>query len=368
MRNKFSIGFLVLILVFVSCERKRESNMDIHFNLSHSIGDTVSISGWMIPLELVALETTDESLLGSIDKLIEFDGKFYILDKMRKSVLVFDAGGKYLHRIGKMGDGPGEYSALSDFTLDETTGNLYLLTNPSEIYAFDSNGSYLFKTKISNSMLWNIGYDKGNFICSSNHLTYTSGDDAFLFYSFDHSLDLLNKDVSVHSEQIYTPLLISSPFMKWRDGLYYFDNYFNTIYTFDNGDAFPVCKIDFDSPMPTEYFLDTSLFMSKQRNYDYVVDVSLSANSLLIAYIHSGKHYTALFDMATRRIVANGVTKGMLPPVYGNGDVLYSPISAEHYLSYWQHLNDYLKTSVSFDNNPLLLKWKLKERVLTQGN
>ena len=72
MRNKFSIGFLVLILVFVSCERKRESNMDIHFNLSHSIGDTVSISGWMIPLELVALETTDESLLGSIDKLIEW--------------------------------------------------------------------------------------------------------------------------------------------------------------------------------------------------------------------------------------------------------------------------------------------------------
>lgn len=100
--------------------------------------------------------------------------------------------------------------------------------------------------------------------------------------------------------------------------------------------------------------------MEKQKSYDYIVDISLSGNYLLIAYLHSGKHHVAIIDMLTQKIIANGLTKGMLPKMYGNGDMLLSPISAEHYLSYWHHLDKYLKFPVSFDNNPLVLKWKLK--------
>ena len=228
--------------------------METHLELSHSTKDILFLSEWMMPLDLVMLETKDESLLGTIDKLIEFNERIYVLDKMRKSVLVFDSVGNYLHRIGNVGDGPGEYSALSDFSLNESTGDVYLLTNSSEVYIYDSGGNYLTKKKISNSLLWNICCYNLNFICSSNHLTYTSGDDAFLFYHFDESFKLLNKEVPVYSEQIYSPLFVSSPFMVWKGNVYYFDNYFNTIYSFKNRNALPIYKIDFAYPMPIDFF------------------------------------------------------------------------------------------------------------------
>ena len=110
------INFLILVLAFVSCgERKPVSNAILRLDLSKSTSDTLNVLDKMYPLEVIVLETTDESLLGSVDKLIEANGNYYVLDHVRKCVLVFEGTGKFLHRVGRVGQGPGEYSTLSDF-------------------------------------------------------------------------------------------------------------------------------------------------------------------------------------------------------------------------------------------------------------
>ena len=359
--NKY-VKYLIMMLAFVSCgERKPASNAILRLDLSQSTSDTLNVLDKMYPLEVIVLETTDESLLGSVDKLIEANGNYYVLDHVRKCVLVFEGTGKFLHRVGRVGQGPGEYSTLSDFIVDEHTGCLYLLTNSSTVYAYDNGGNFLWKRKISNSMLWYIGSSEEGYVCSTNHLTYTSGEDSFLLYRFDKDFQEEDRSVRVYDKQIYNPPLISSPFQKWNGASYYMDTFFNVVYSLSDAQVVPFCQFMFSSPMPAEYIADSNLFNENQFRYDFIIEAFFSERFLWVSYIHNGEHYTAIFDIMGDKVVANGKTRGIMPKVYQSSESLLSPIGADLYLNYWTHLNEMLKQPVSVEDNHVILRWKIKE-------
>ena len=62
------------------------------------------------------LEGTGPDLLGSISAAAsDADGNVYILDGIAEEVLVFDAAGDFLHRVGGKGEGPEEFLNVRDF-------------------------------------------------------------------------------------------------------------------------------------------------------------------------------------------------------------------------------------------------------------
>jgi len=356
------INLLTLVLAFVSCdERKLATNACISLDLSESVSDTLNILDRICPLEIVALETTEESLLGSVGKLLEVNDKYYVLDYVNKCVLVFDETGKFSHRVGRVGQGPGEYSALSDFIVDTKNGYIYLLTNSSTIYAYDNGGDFLWKRKISNSQLWYIGSSEEGYVCSTNHLTYTSGEDAFLLYRFDSDFHEEDRSVEVFDKRIYAPPLISAPFQKWNGGSFYIDMFSNMVYSLSDKEVVPLCQFVFSSPMPVEYFSDPNLFMENQFRYDFIIEAFFSERFLWVSYIRAGEHHTIIFDIMGDKIVAAGKTIGIMPKVYQSDESLLSPISAEDYLRFWAHLEPMLNRKVSVEDNCLILRWKIKE-------
>ena len=362
MKSNLYIALMGLVLALVSCsEQKPATNVGVFIDLSESVRDTLRVTDCMEPLDIIPLETTDESLLGTVDKLMEHNGRYYVLDKMRKGVLVFDSSGKFLHRAGRIGQGPGEYQDLVDFTVDGNTGYLYLLAQSSTIYVYDCLGVFLWRKRLSNSMFWNIGHHKNGFVCSSNHLTHTSGEDAFLLYRYEGDFQERDRSIDVYEKQIFSPLFISSPFQKWNDGFYYMDTFCNVVYALHKEDVVPFCQFGFSSPMPIEYFADTNRFMENQMRFDFVMELFFSNKYLWVSYIHNGNHYTKIFDMFGSRMVVGGLTKGIMPKVYQSGESLLSPISAEEYLESWNHLDKMLKDKINIEDNHLILKWKLKE-------
>lgn len=75
------------------------------------------------------LELTDSSLIGSIDKIICLNDKFYIYDQsFHKGVLTFDKSGHFLQALHPLGQGPGEYLHPVDFDVD-SEGNIYIADN-----------------------------------------------------------------------------------------------------------------------------------------------------------------------------------------------------------------------------------------------
>lgn len=81
----------------------------------------IDMSNIIDNVRLTRLETSENCLIGQIDKLV-FDGKhYYILDKnIGKTLLIFDNNGKFVKKVGGIGKGPGEYLAPTDFVVNDS--------------------------------------------------------------------------------------------------------------------------------------------------------------------------------------------------------------------------------------------------------
>lgn len=74
------------------------------------------------------LEPHPAGLFRVVDKAIIKDGKIFIFDyHARNQVLVFDTTGKFLYPIGQRGKGPGEYTQMRNFTVDDQY--VYIIDN-----------------------------------------------------------------------------------------------------------------------------------------------------------------------------------------------------------------------------------------------
>ena len=84
-------------------------------------------------IRTVMLETSKSCLIGSISKMRICDGNIYILDShIAKSLYVFDMDGRFIKKIGSVGQGPGEYIEPRDFTIDTENKVIYLLDASSQ--------------------------------------------------------------------------------------------------------------------------------------------------------------------------------------------------------------------------------------------
>jgi hypothetical protein len=144
----------VLGLLLVSCvmtnQKFEADNSDISFALKNPQTRIVNIDSLknegMINLssvfkrvKTIILETNKDALIGDINSVQVFGDKIYILDKENaKSIFVFNKSGKFLQRIGKVGQGPGEYIYPTDFTIDTKNKFIYVLDNSAhKVLKFD---------------------------------------------------------------------------------------------------------------------------------------------------------------------------------------------------------------------------------------
>jgi hypothetical protein len=90
-------------------------------------------------IELIPLETTDNSLIGAsmgISGIIT-DEDIFIHDFRYHNLFNFDISGKFKRKIGSRGRGPGEYRELRDFRIGDD-GNLYTL-DYRKIHCYEKN-------------------------------------------------------------------------------------------------------------------------------------------------------------------------------------------------------------------------------------
>ena len=95
-------------------------------------------------IRYIPLETTDECLLGYADKILIRNNRIYVADFSKAmSLFVFDMNGKYLFKINKRGQGPGEYISFRDFDI-QNNKELYMFDHfGKKLLIFDSEGKYL---------------------------------------------------------------------------------------------------------------------------------------------------------------------------------------------------------------------------------
>ena len=106
-----------------------------------------SIFDYFSHIELIPLETNDESVMQSLTKVVCYGKRIYTLDYLQKVIHIFDDTGKYIFKINKYGQGPGEYLIVQDFIINPITGNLDLLSSYGFIHSYDLAGKHLKTSK-----------------------------------------------------------------------------------------------------------------------------------------------------------------------------------------------------------------------------
>lgn len=94
-------------------------------------------------IHMVQLEMKDECVVSDVKRIIDTDGKVFVLTSDNE-IFCFDRStGKYLSTIGSVGEGPGEYVDATDIFYDEREKRICVLDrSKNAIHAYTIDGKY----------------------------------------------------------------------------------------------------------------------------------------------------------------------------------------------------------------------------------
>jgi hypothetical protein len=257
-------------------------------------------------ISLIKLETTKESLIGNIDKLISYNNFYFILDMAQsKAVFEFDNKGKFLRKIGQKGKGPGEYLEPHDIAVDQFSGRI-IIYDGRKLLFYDFEGKFIEEIKLSFSF---------------RSFSVLSKD--VLAYYFDNSLkekDLhklkfnllfVNKKGKILSqsfdvdENIYPTSGSRSFFYQYNQELLVSPSYSNTIYSVSTESIVPKFVINFDKyAIPKDFVLnaktDNDFYRElKKSNYAFLRDYFETPNYLAFSIVYKSMIYSCFYSKKT---------------------------------------------------------------------
>lgn len=106
--------------------------------------ENVMASALVDSLTYIPLETPDDALIGSIEAIYEWNGRFYIWDRQSNAVFIFSNQGKFIKKLANQGRGPKEYLRFCSLYLDPRNGHIYIHSDSSEaILHYDCEGEFV---------------------------------------------------------------------------------------------------------------------------------------------------------------------------------------------------------------------------------
>ena len=198
MYNILAATMLPIIGLLVSCSTQDEisdSNaLDLNVDLTNS-QEIFPIEDFVDSYQLVELICDDNCVIGKINQLIVDDNYIYINDKEQSNqIYVFDENGRYSHRIGRKGRGPGEYVHPTDMIVVDSAIVVLDMYSHKLLY-YDLNGNHIKDIKYNNKY-FEIESDGENFFAYS-------GDNRDNPLIKDRELLLLNSMGDVKSAYFY---------------------------------------------------------------------------------------------------------------------------------------------------------------------
>ncbi len=282
----------------------------------------------------------------------------------RKKVLIFAEDGTFIRTIGSVGNGPGEYSNMEDFTIDETTQNILILGYPSIVYVYDYAGKFLFEKKLTSSaLLWNMSNFKNGYIFSSNHQSVLTGEEAFLLFAFDRNFNLLKKEKKLLPVHVTMPSLITNPFFDNEQGSSYFDFFTSTLYTNIGRPDSLTLKFDFEGKeIPVELYTNTQELFSNIKKYVFFLHAQLINNHFVSMFITDGIQNILIYDIKTHQKTVYKCESWFPNLSYCKDNYFYSSMESLSIINGHDYFNAENKTKypIEANSNSVILKIKSK--------
>ena len=113
-----SLSLCAILTVVLSCQRvdilPKAEIITVDMERAHPVNE----EEYFKSTDFIALETNENSLIGSIDKIMFTDDFFAVADTRQSCIILFDYNGKHIRTIKRLGRGPQEYVQFTGATLD----------------------------------------------------------------------------------------------------------------------------------------------------------------------------------------------------------------------------------------------------------
>ena len=115
--------YFALSVLILGCTESTMSELAT-IKIPDKTDDPLSLSEMAKSVQRVQLETTQGNYLGYIDEVKLYNKRLYLADGSR--ILIFDLSGNFIQKLGRQGEGPGEYSRVTSMDIDDNSGNIYV--------------------------------------------------------------------------------------------------------------------------------------------------------------------------------------------------------------------------------------------------
>lgn len=140
------IFILFLCLILVSCSKKGNKEIKIQDittskEVERKIKAAQSLNDLLEVKKIIKLETNKESLLGIIEDVIYRPEENLIIisdPEGAKGVFMFDADGNFIRRVGRYGNGPGEYQVIK--SIGYCNKQIIIYSNPFKLIIYSLDG------------------------------------------------------------------------------------------------------------------------------------------------------------------------------------------------------------------------------------
>ena len=304
---KKSIWVICIEILFIlPCQPvQREKNSSLLTITIDKMVDVLTLSTIVDSIQYIPL--SNDFLIRDIEMLqVDDNGNLYIRDSKKNGIYKFDKTGQFVKQISRQGQGPGEYSRIYDFDIEDNK----IIINDGRFLYFDLNGKFLYTlTEPDADNYFRICKDT---LCQGNgrYLSvYVNGKETN--YKFDTSKDGF----------LYTH---SSHFTKNGDEIYWEDCYNDTIYQVTQGRPVPFLYVDFkDLKLPKDIPIDNNIF-DNPRVKHYCTDISkfkISEDYISFRYDIDKIIWTCIYNRHTLETYAYNSLQNDIDPVL----VLFSP-------------------------------------------
>ena len=130
-----SVCCFIVVFILCACNNRIRGETPLTVNndlyvvdIDHADRENIVYSAVFGKLKTVVLGANDSVLIGEISKMqVGRDGIFVLDRNQTKGVYLFSSDGAFVRRFGSVGNGPGEYIAPFDFSLDQKNDELFIL-------------------------------------------------------------------------------------------------------------------------------------------------------------------------------------------------------------------------------------------------
>ena len=298
--------YCLLVLGCVSCVNKHEENSSYIDLDKKAKEDKVSYSDFFKKIAIIPLETTNESGINRIDKIVRDNDKFFILDKKQKAILIFNQRGKFIKKLKQIGKGPGEYQYLQDFEINRFTKNIELLEPWGTISVYDTLFNFVERYRLPSSVravhfLIHVNRDTIAFYTTSQEkrLTFFSKKQNEIIKQYHEIPEWLSSN---------TPLNGKSPFSLYNDTINFYEVFSNDVFYIENCElklkySWNFGKNNFsykDLPGEESQIFYKKYFKNVSYAYNFFYNIE-NERYIITMFIFNKKTYTFLLDKKTNK-------------------------------------------------------------------